>query len=226
MKVTTNMLHIVKNYRLFTLTLISCLGLAWAQNVGGESPAFRERPSGGLTRSHGEYKGHRWEIEESGLARWDGKPYVRFAFTGNGNIPQMVKAGFDQFTLAPAEEWPISGPSPKIVESVNDTSDRLEKAGATYYGSLNAFWPWRYGKLIAESDLAPVFIRDVRDVTEHSGRQVGLDFQLRLPIHESEHDRVKPESTRVLLFDLEHGTQEDLTRQVESVDAERRRAWP
>ena len=170
-----------------------------------------------LARSSGECRGHKWQIDENHLMWWDGKPYVRFAFTGNGDPTQMIRAGFDQFTLSPAEEWPISGPDPKMVQSANETSDRLEQAGATYYGSLNAFWPWRYGNLIAESDLAPVFVRDVRDVTEHSGQRIALNVQVRMPIHKAEQSRVKPQRTHAVLFDLDHGTRHDLSGQVESV---------
>jgi len=118
-----------------------------------------------LPHSSNRYRGHKWRIDSNGLLWWDDEPYVRFGFTGNGDPAQMMEAGFDQFTLMPSEEWPISGPDPAIVQSVNETSDRLEKAGATYYATLNAFWPWRYGNLIAESDKATVFVRDVRDVT-------------------------------------------------------------
>jgi hypothetical protein len=129
----------------------------------------------------------------------------------------MLKAGFAQFTLMPAEEWPISGPDPRIVQSVNETSDRLEKAGATYYGTLNAFWPWCYGTLMAESDKAAVFVRNVRDVTEHAGHHLALDLEARLPIPSAERDKVKPVRTHAVLFDLEHGTRYDLSDQVESV---------
>jgi len=148
---------------------------------------------------------------------WDGKPYVRFGFTGNGDPVRLIKLGFDEYTLAPDERWPISGPDPKIVQRVNETSDQLEEAGATYYGTLNAFWPWCYGNLIAESDKAAVFVRDVRDVTEHSGRHLALDIQVRLPIHKAEQDRTEPERTQAVLFDLDHGARYDLSDQVESV---------
>jgi hypothetical protein len=172
---------------------------------------------GGLRSSSGEYQGHKWQIDENHLMWWDAKPYVRFGFTGNGNPVQMFKAGFDQFTLMPSEQWPISGPNPEIVRSVNEMSDQLEKAGATYYGTLNAFWPWRYGNLIAESDKAAVFIRDVRDVTEHSAQHLALDVQVRLPIDLAEQEKVKPELTHAVLFDLERGTHCDISDKVESM---------
>ena len=173
---------------------------------------------GGYRRqSSGEYKGHKWHIDENHLMWWDGKPYVRFGFTGNGDLAQMLKAGFDQFTLMPSEQWPISGPDPEIVRSVNETSDQLEKAGATYYGTLNAFWPWRYGNLVAESDKAAVFIRDVRDVTEHSAQHLGLDIQVHLPVHPAERDKVKPERLHAVLFDMEHDKCHDMSDKVESV---------
>jgi hypothetical protein len=178
----------------------------------GESSSLREPAP-----SSGRYLGHRWRIDANHLLWWDGKPYVRFGFTGNGAVAQMLKLGFDQFTLMPAEEWPISGPDPRIVQSVNETSDQLEKAGATYYGILNTFWPWRYGTLIAESDKVGVFVRDVRDVTEHSGRRWTADLQVDLPIPPSEHDELKPLRTYVVLFDLDHGARLDLSDQLESV---------
>jgi hypothetical protein len=168
-------------------------------------------------RSSGKYKGHKWHIDENHLMWWDAKPYVRFGFTGNGNPAQMLKAGFDQFTLTPSEQWPISGPAPRIVRSVNETSELLEKAGATYYGTLNAFWPWRYGNLIAESDKAVVFIRDVRDVTEHSAQHLALDFQARLPISSAERDKAKPERIHAVLFDMEHSKRRDISDKVESI---------
>ena len=172
---------------------------------------------GGLRQSSGEYLGRKWHIDEDHLMWWDGKPYVRFGFTGNGDLNQMLKAGFDQFTLMPAEKWPISGPDPGIVRSVNEMSDLLEKAGATYYGTLNAFWPWRYGNLIADSDKALVFVRDVRDVTEHSARHLALNLQVPMPIHPAERDKVKPERTQAVLFDMENGKRYDLSDKVESV---------
>lgn len=175
------------------------------------------QPQTAVQPSHGEYMGRKWDIGSNHLLRWDGTPYVRVGFTGNGDLAQMLKAGFTQFTLAPDEKWPISGPDAKIVQSVNETSDRLEKGGATYYGSLNAFWPWRYGTLIAESDKVAVFVRSVRDVTEHAGRHRAMDLQVRVPIPPAERDKVKPVRTDAVLFDLEHGTRYDLSAQVESV---------
>jgi len=175
------------------------------------------QPQAAVLPSHGQYMGHTWNIDANHLLRWDGEPYVRVGFTGNGDLARMLKTGFTQFTLMPDEKWPISGPDARIVQSVNETSDRLEKAGATYYGSLNAFWPWRYGTLIAESDKAAVFVRSVRDVTEHAGRHWAADLQIHLPIPPAERDRVKPVCTDAVLFDLEHGTRYDLSDQVESV---------
>lgn len=167
--------------------------------------------------SSGEYKGHKWHIDKNHLMWWDAKPYVRFGFTGNGDPARMLKAGFDQYTLMPSEQWPISGPDPGIVRSVNEMSELLEKAGATYYGTLNAFWPWPYGNLIAEFDKAVTFARDVRDVTEHSALHLALDLQVRLPIYPAEYEKVKPELSHVVLFDMERGKCHDISEEVESV---------
>ncbi|MGE5296974.1 MAG: hypothetical protein ACM3VT_19295 [Solirubrobacterales bacterium] len=175
------------------------------------------QPQTAVLPSRGEYMGCKWSIDANHLLSWDGQPYVRVGFTGNGDLARMLKAGFTQFTLTPDEKWPIDGPDPRIVQRVDETSDRLEKGGATYYGSLNAFWPWRYGALIAESDKVAVFARSVRDVTEHAGRHWVADFQIRLPIPPAERDKVRPVRTDAVLFDLEHGTGYDLSDQVESV---------
>ena len=84
------------------------VGLAVA---GLARPGFEGR----LRQASGEYMGQTWLIDENHLMWWDGKPYVRFGFTGNGDPAQMLKAGFNQFTLMPSEQWPISGPYPRIV---------------------------------------------------------------------------------------------------------------
>jgi hypothetical protein len=188
-----------------------------ALTMTANGAALAVEPQTVVQPSHGEYMGHKWHIGPDHVLCWDAKPYVRFGFTGNGNPTRMLKAGFTQFTLMPDEKWPISGPDPGIVQSVNETSDRLEKAGATYYGSLNAFWPWRYGTLIVESDKAAVFVRNVRDVTDHAGHHQAVDLQVRLPVPPAERDKVKPVCTDAVLFDLEHGTRYDLSDQVESV---------
>ena len=210
--------------RLTTLVLASVLTTLLgrtsnveAQNVAAERRPMAEISNGVPVYSSGEYNGRKWHIDENHMMCWDGEPYVWFGFTGNGDLAPMLKAGFTQFTLAPNEEWPISGPDPKSVQSVNDTSDRLEREGATYYGTLNAFWPWRHGKLIAESDKAPVFVRDVRDVTDHAGRQFDLELEVRLPIPEAEQDPVNAERVYAVLFDLDHETRQDLSGQVEGV---------
>ncbi len=209
---------------IFMSTLVLTVGTLGGEQAEPSRATRNERvgimqnaPSRVLLHSSGRYMGHAWRIDKDHLIWWDGKPYVRFGFTGNGDPAQMLRAGFDQFGLMPAEEWPISGPDPKIIHSVNETSEQLEKAGATYYGTLNAFWPWRYGNLIAESDKAPVFVRDVRDITKYSGRRLALNLQVRLPIHKVEQDKVTPIPTHAVLFDLDRGTHHDLRSQLESV---------
>ena len=82
---------------------------------------------------------------------------------------------------------------------------------------MNAFWPWRYGNLIDDADKAAVFVRDVRDITDHAGGQADLDLEVRLPIPKVEQDRVKAERVHAVLFDLDHETRQDLSGQVERV---------
>jgi len=44
----------------------------------------------------------------------------------------------------------------------DEYTDRLERAGATYYAGLNAFWPWRYGNRIkSDSDRVNAFMRAI-----------------------------------------------------------------
>jgi len=190
-------------------------------SVSGSANHARSRRSdsrhGSLRPSSGVYRAHRWQIAPDGVIRWDGRPYVRFGFTGNGDPDRLLRAGFTQFTLVPPETWPISGPDPATVRRVDSVSDQWERAGATYYAGLNVLWPWRYGNLIAEPDKAPVFLRSVQVATEYSGRRVAADFSVRLPIPQAERDRAKVASTRVVLFDLEHGARYDLTHRVKSV---------
>lgn len=193
-----------------------------AAMVGGPRLIAQERPSaaasaGEVVHSSGEYLGQKWHIDEHHVMWWDGQPYVRFGFTGNGDIARMLEAGFDQFTLMPDEQWPILGPDPAIIRRVGEFSDKLEQVKATYYGSLNQFWPWRYGSLIGESDRAQAFMRDVRDVTSHAGRDSALAVVVQLPVSRAERDRVGPEQVRAVLFDLDGSTRHDVTGHVASM---------
>jgi hypothetical protein len=190
--------------------------------VGGPRLIAQERPSAaasaeGVVHSSGESMGQKWHIDEHHVMWWNGKRYVRFGFTGNGDIAHMLNAGFDQFTLMPEEEWPISGPDPAIIRRVDEFSDKLEQVKATYYGSLNQFWPWRYGNLIGESDRAQAFMRDVRDVTSHAGSDSALALVVRLPVSRAERDRVGLDRVRAILFDLDGSTRHDVTGHVASM---------
>lgn len=187
---------------MFLLVFLIFFGTVAVEQHDGTAPA--ELPSRGtgkcqVIRSAGDYLEHKWHVDEKHLLWWDGKPYVRFGFTGNGNLAQMRRLGFDQFTLTPAEAWAISGPDEVVVRSMDETTAQLEKAGATYYAGLNALWPWRYGNLIAEADKAAVFVRDTVDVTEHAGRREALNLEVRMPIHRSEHEKAEVVRTLVLL---------------------------
>jgi hypothetical protein len=169
-----------------------------------------------LRPSSGQYMGQRWHIDQRQRLWWNGSPYVRFAFTGNGDPVQMQKAGFDQFGLMPPEKWPISGPDPKIIQSVKETSEQLDALGATYYGGLNALWPWRYGTLIGDADRVAVFVRHVRDLSDKAGRRTALDFDVSMPTDDVDRQQTRPVLLQAVLFDLEHGTQLDVTGYVES----------
>ncbi len=190
-----------------------------AQQRRTKAPDVRHRSANPLQQSSGEYSGHRWRIDQDHALWWDGKPYVRFAFTGNGDLEAMRRLGFTQFTLMPDEAWAISGPQQAIPRSLDEATDRLEAAGATYYAALNAFWPWKYGKLIADADKAAALVRDVVDVTAHAGRRESLKVVVRMPIHRAEQEQVKVVRTYALLFDLQKGTNRDISGKVQRVEA-------
>jgi hypothetical protein len=189
-----------------------------AEGRPASAPADDHGAKDDLPCSSGEYLGHKWHIDRNHLMWWDGKPYVRFGFTGNGDPEQMRQLGFDQFHLMPAEQWAISGPNEAIPRGMDETTDRLEKMGATYYGGLNAFWPWRYGNLIGDADKATVFVRDVIDVSNMAGRRQPLDVTVRMPIPTAEQGKVKVLRTEAVLFDMQEGTRRELSTKIERVD--------
>ncbi len=200
-----------------SMTILLCFWLCPCA-VGAEGPAAAPS-TGRIEPSTGEHEGHKWRIDANHLMWWDDEPYVRFAFTGNGDLVEMLDAGFDQFVLTPAERWPIDGPDPEIVESVNEFSKRLEKAGASYYANLNLLWPWRYGDLMDEGHKAEVFFRHVRDVTEYAGSSRSLDIEVWLPLQEGRRDKLVPAHVEVVLFDLDRWVSRDLSAKIDSVRA-------
>jgi len=56
--------------------------------------------------------------------------------------------------------------------------------------------PWSKVNLIGESDKAAVFVRDVQDVTEHSGQDLALELQVLLPLPEAERRKARPDPPR------------------------------
>ena len=177
-------------------------------------------PVAPIERSHGTYKGHRWEITEGHLLLWDEKPYVRYGFTGNGPVEEMVRMGFTQFNVAPSEDWAMVD-DPKrladIVKATDEYTDLLERVGATYYAVLNVFWPWRYGERIKDdADKVVAFVRDIVDLTGKvkGGREVKV--KVGLPVHPAEREKAKVASWRLLLFDLDGGRVWDVTGRLEA----------
>lgn len=80
-----------------------------AQDDAAEPRRMSETSNGVPVHSSGEYDGKKWHIDDNHLMYWDGEPYVRFGFTGNGDVAQMVKAGFHEFTLCPTRAGPFRG---------------------------------------------------------------------------------------------------------------------
>lgn len=83
--------------------------------------------------TRGEYLGQSWHIDANHLLWWEGKPYVRYGFTGNGDVDSFMKKGFTQFNAYPSEElWVFSKDSVKnrqAVQEVDVFTDLLQKRG-------------------------------------------------------------------------------------------------
>ncbi len=168
--------------------------------------------------SRGTYLGHTWEIGADRLIRWDGKPYVRFGFTGNGPLRRMLELRFTQFNVTPAEEWAIcADPEERsgIVPSVDEYTDRLVRAGATYYAGINVLWPWAYGDRIKTDDQkVRAVLRQVMDLPADAGSRPRT-FTVGFPLHPAEWKDLKIEKKLLLLFNLKAGTATDVTSKIE-----------
>lgn len=167
--------------------------------------------------TRGQYMGQSWHIDADHLLWWQGKPYVRYGFTGNGDVDRFMEKGFNQFNAYPSEElWVFSKDPAKNQQAVREVdafTDLLQEKGATYYAGLNLLWPWRGSGKIAGEDMVDCVFRKVWDVTEFSKKEdaVELEFTSDIPLE------VNRQKVQVYLFDFAEGRYEDISDKLKDI---------
>ncbi len=174
-----------------------------------------------VDRSQGQYMGHKWYIDENHLIWWDGKPYVRYGFTGNGQVDRFMSLGFDQFNVCPSEELWVFSKDPKdnqrAIKEVDAFTDELVEKEATYYANLNTLWPWRAGGKIVPEDMVQCTLKRVWDITEFAGKPKSLELSFTVdgPIN------FKRNNAQIYLFDFGAGKYEDISERLTDVSITR-----
>jgi len=166
--------------------------------------------------SQGHYLGHTWRIDESHLIWWDDKPYVRYGFTGNGDVDQLIKLGFNQFNVGPSEQLWAAADDPtkrqEAVRQVDALTERLVARGATYYANLNILWPPADGDRIDSENKVTCLVRRVWGV-EPTNRDKPLEVsfvtEARLRF-----DRAR---CRVYWFDMTESRYSDITSKLKDI---------
>ena len=167
--------------------------------------------------TRGEYMGQNWHIDDHHLLWWQGKPYVRYGFTGNGDVDRFMKKGFTQFNAYPSEELWVFSKDPvrnqQAVREVNEFTDFLHEKGATYYAGLNLLWPWRGSGKIAEENMVDCVFRKAWDITEFSQKKdaLELEFISDIPLE------VDQQKVQVYLFDFTNGRHTDISDKLKDV---------
>ncbi len=167
-----------------------------------------------LQPSQGRYVGHAWRIDENHLIWWDDKPYVRYGFTGNGDVDRFIQLGFNQFNIGPSEQlWAASDDPAKrrqAVQQVDEFTGRLVARGATYYANLNILWPT--SDKIAPADRVVCVVKRVWTVTppaDGSPLEVSFAGEGRWPV-----DKAR---SRVYLFDMTEGRSSDISSKLKEI---------
>jgi hypothetical protein len=189
------------------LTLIAIIDCAviWAQSEAVVQP------------THGKYMGQSWYIDADHLLWWQGKPYVRYGFTGNGDVDRFMENGFSQFNAYPSEELWVFSKDParnqQAVRKVNEFTDFLQEKGATYYAGLNLLWPWSGSGKIAEEDMVDCVFRKVWEITEFSQKKdaLELEFISDIPLE------VNRQNIQIYLFDFAKGQHTDISDKLKDV---------
>lgn len=167
--------------------------------------------------TRGEYLGQSWHIDTSHLLRWEGKPYVRYGFTGNGDVDRFMKKGFTQFSAYPSEElWVFSKDPAKNQQAVREVdafTDLLQERRATYYAGLNLLWPWRGSGKIAPEDMIGCVFRNTWDITEFSRGEEAIELELTSDVPLT----VKRENVQVYLFDFAAGQYRDISDKLRNI---------
>lgn len=175
------------------------------------------QPDATVQPTCGKYMGQSWHIDTNHLLWWQGKPYVRYGFTGNGNVDRLMNKGFTQFNACPSEALWVFSKDPvknqQAVREVNEFTDLLQEKGATYYAGLNLLWPWDGSGKIAEEDMVGCVFRKVWDVTELSKKEdaIELEFISETPLE------VNRQNVQVYLFDFSAEQYEDISGKLKDV---------
>ena len=175
----------------------------------------------GIQRTRGKYMGHKWYIDRNHLIWWDDKPYVRYGFTGNGDIDRFMELGFDQFNVGPNEELWVFSDDPrknkKAVQDVDVFTDELVARGATYYAALNGLWPWRGSGRIDRRDMAEYVFKKVWNITGFSGMNKSIELSFTA---ENQID-FDTETTKIYLFDMSGNEYTDISEKLKSLKISR-----
>ena len=167
--------------------------------------------------TRGKYMGQSWYIDDHHLLWWQGKPYVRYGFTGNGDVSQFMKKGFSQFNAYPSEELWVFSKDParnqQAVREVDAFTDLLQTKGATYYAGLNLLWPWSGSGKIAGKDMVNCVFRKVWEVAEFSKKEevIELEFISDIPLE------VNRQNIHIYLFDFVKGRHTDISDKLKDV---------
>ena len=167
--------------------------------------------------TRGEYLGQSWHIDANHLLWWEGKPYVRYGFTGNGDVDRFVKKGFTQFNAYPSEELWVFSKDPvknrQAVQEVDAFTDLLQEKGATYYAGLNLLWPWRGSGKIAHENMVNCVFRKVWDITEFSKKDEAIELEFTSDVALA----VKQQKVQVYLFDFVRGRYRDISDKLQVI---------
>lgn len=170
-----------------------------------------------VRNTRGRYMGQSWHIDANHLLWWDGKPYVRYGFTGNGDVDKFMELGFEQFNAYTSEElWVFSKDPAKnrqAIREVDEFTDKLVQKGATYYAGLNLLWPWRGSGKIAPEDMVACVFRKGWDITEYSGQNKVIEMSLvsDIPL------KIDHDNTRLYLFDFGTGRYREISEKLGNI---------
>jgi hypothetical protein len=164
--------------------------------------------------SQGRYWDRTWRIDENHLIWWDDKPYIRYGFTGNGDVDRLIRLGFSQFNVGPSEQLWAASDDPaerkEVVRQVDEFTERLVARGATYYANLNILWPT--SDRIAPEDKVTCVVKRVWDIT-----LLSRDRPLEVSFVSEAHLQLDRVRSRVYLFDMTKGQYSDISSKLKDI---------